>query len=141
MKENKKMIIFIVILGITIVLVKLLFGSSNKTTRLDIDSIIKNKKTMLIYVGSKDSKKCSKCSEVINYLDKENIKYSKYIIEDYSKDDYNNMLKSFNINSKDFGYPAIIYIKEGKLYSNLINIPNTKLIDNYIKDYNLGSVK
>ena len=140
MKENKKMIILIGVTIVLIIIVKLLMG--NKTLeKIDINSIVKNKETMIIYVESKDSDKCSKCSEIEKYIDKKELKYSKYIIEDYSKEEYNYLLKKLNINKKDFGYPAILYIKEGKLYSNLINIPSTKLVDNYIKDYSLNKVK
>ena len=47
------------------------------------------------------------------------------------------MLQSLSINPSDFNYPAVIYIKDGSLYSDIINIKDTKVIDKFLKDNNI----
>ena len=51
------------------------------------------------------------------------------------------MLKTVEINPDDFGYPGVIYIKEGRLYADVINLEDTKPVKNFIKTYDLKKVK
>ncbi len=51
------------------------------------------------------------------------------------------MLTTLSINPPDFNYPAVIYIKDGSMYSNIININDTKTVDTFIREYQLQDVK
>ena len=60
-----------------------------------------------------------------------------YDVNKYKKNEYKKMLQSLSINPSDFNYPAVIYIKDGSLYSDIINIKDTKVIDKFLKDNNV----
>lgn len=143
--ENKKIgiLIILIILVIAIAGIILVINKDKKieVKNKDIENIILKYETAIIYVENSDAKKCDKCKEIKNYLDKKNIDYILYDINKYSKNEYDKMLNLLSINPNDFGYPGIVYIKEGSLYSNVININNTIAVDNFIKDYNLTQVK
>ena len=139
--KNKKIFVLVLIILVVLMVFKVAIKSveekENEKTKADISTIIKNKETKIIYVGSSNSKKCKKCNDVVNYLKKENIEFVSYDVEDYSNKEYEKMLRTIEINPNDFGYPAVIYIRNGKLYSNVININDLKSVETFIKDYDL----
>ena len=69
------------------------------------------------------------------------IKYISYDVKNYSKDKYEKLLITLGINPSDFGYPAVIYVKDGMMYSNIINISDTKTVETFIKNYELQKLK
>ncbi len=144
-KRNKKIIILIVAIIAVLSIFRFLFKSVDKEidkkNKANISEILEKKQTKIIYVGSSNNKKCAKCRDVIKYLDNQGIKYVKYDVEDYSEEEYRKMLESLSINPDDFGYPGVIYIREGRLYSNVINITDTSSVETFIKDYELKNVK
>lgn len=144
-EENKKIIILLVAIVAVIAVVVIVLTTLNKTAvekgKADVSSIISNAETRIIYVGSSDSKKCSKCSKIQKYLDDQNINYLSYDVSEYKEKEYKEMLRSIEINPDDFGYPAVIYIKDGRLYSNVINLEDTKPVEEFIKTYELKNVK
>lgn len=143
--SNKKIVVLLIAILLVLVVFKVatkeVEKANDRKNRADISEIIKNKETKVVYIGSRDSKKCKKCNDVVNYLKNEGIDFATYEVEDYSKEEYESMLKSIQINPVDFGYPAVVYIRDGKLYSNIININDTKAVATFIKDYQLKTVK
>ncbi len=133
--------ILIVMLAIYLVLNFIENNYSKKADSNDVSVIIKEQKTAVLYVGNSDSKKCKNCKEIKKYLDDTNINYIMYDIKKHSGSDYKKLLQSLAINPSDFNYPAIIYIKDGIMYSNIINFDQTKVIEQFIKDYDLQKVK
>ena len=75
------------------------------------------------------------------YLDSKDINYVLYDVNKNSKGSYKEMLQNLTINPNDFGYPGVIYVKEGQIYSDIINIKDTKVVEQFIKEYNLTKVK
>ena len=73
------------------------------------------------------------------YLDENKIDYTYYDISKDTKSNYERLLQSLSINKNDFGYPAIIYIKEGEQYSNIININSEEVIDEFFKNSSISS--
>lgn len=144
-RNNKKIVALILAILLVLIIFKVAINevkeANNKSNRVNISEIVKNKETKIIYVGSRDYKKCKECNNVVKYLNNEGIKFVTYEVEDYSKDEYESMLKSIQINPVDFGYPAVIYIKDGNLYSNVINITNIDSVKTFIKDYELKPTK
>ena len=145
-RNQKKLIIYlcIAIIIITIILfaiIKFKNHLAEEKKKADIETIIKEKQTKVIYVMNSDPKKCADCKELRKSLDEQKINYLIYDVSDYSEQEYKNTLQKLTIKEKDFGYPAIIYIKDGKLYSNMINLNSSKLIDKFIKDYDLNKIK
>lgn len=144
-KENK--VIGILILAIVLVICVVAgilyfnYNKANVAKNADIKSIIKEGKTAIIYVENSDSKKCKNCKELKEYLDSKNINYLLYDVNKNSKGNYKEMLQNLTINPNDFGYPGVIYVKEGQIYSDIINIKDTKVVEQFIKEYNLTKVK
>ncbi len=144
-KRNKQIFILVCLIIIVVIVVAMIMNSINNNKKgqrnIDISSIVRNAETKIIYVSSSDSKKCKKCSTIRKYLDSQNIKYVTYDVESYSKKEYKEMLKTIEINPDDFDYPAVIYIREGRLYSNIINLEDTKPVKEFIDTYDLKEIK
>lgn len=137
------------IIGLNVVIVVLIMIiismnlSSKKTTliqdndNINIKEIINKKETKVIYIYSSDNNKCRYCSTTTNFLNNNEITYLSYDIEQVTKDNYKDLLTSLNIDSKLFGYPSLIYIKEGKMFANIIHIDNIDILKKFIGDYDL----
>ena len=109
--------------------------------KANISEIIEKKQTKVVFVENTDKKKCKKCDSIKKALDEENISYVVYDAKEYSKEEYESMLNSINIKPADFGYPAVIYIRKGKLYSNVINVSDKEVVKTFINDYKLDKIK
>ena len=144
-KEDKKnidykAIIIWAVFGIVFILYLIFLYKnffSTSFSNKDLEGIITDKKTQVIYVESSDSKKCKSCSKIKKYLDDKKINYMTYDVNKVSEAEYNKFLSTLNIDKELFGYPAVIYIKDGVMFSNIINIDSTTVVDQFIKDYNL----
>ena len=143
---NKKVIItFISLLFIFIVafgIYKVIDTKNYKSTITynEIKGMVDNKESFLIYYYNSKSKNKNN-RNIKKYLDEEGIRYYNYNDIYVDKDEFNNFLKLINIDSKLFGTPAIIYIKDGKMYGNLINIDNKEIVEKFIGTYDLYTVK
>ena len=143
-KRNKKILVLLIAIAVVVFIVFItlkLMTKEDSIQKVNVSSIITNQETKVLFVGSKNPKNCENCSKITDYLDKENIKYDYYNVDDYSDKEYKEMLKSIDINPDDFGYPAVVYIRNGKLYSNVINLVDTKPVETFIKDYELKNLK
>ena len=144
-KENKVIgILILTIVLVICVVAGVLYFNLNKTDYIktsDVKKIIKEGKTAIIYVENSNSKKCKNCKELKEYLDSKDINYVLYDVNNNSKGSYKEMLQNLTINPNDFGYPGVIYVKEGQIYSDIINIKDTKVVEQFIKEYNLTKVK
>jgi len=154
-KTKYVMIIVIIILaGLNIVLSTALILSSTKNknnvncnlrsngtvTYGDVEDIINNKKSALIYYYNSNSSNNNNI-EIKNYLDELGIKYYLYDDVNIDKEEYSKLLELLDINSELFGLPAIIYINDGKMYGNLINIDNKESVKRFIDNYDLYTIK
>lgn len=139
--KNKNMITGMILSVIGLVVIILLcifvFNGDRLSASEKINATLINKEDMILYIGS--SKECSYCKNVLKYLDKNKIEYTYYDISENTRSNYKKLLQSLSINESDFGYPAIIYIKEGEQYSNIININNEKVIDEFFKSSSMSS--
>ena len=141
-KENKKIItltIIIIIIAIIFSLTLLNRGINKveKVTNSNIKKILTNNEEKVVYVENSDEKKCSKCKDIEKHLKEEGINHIVYDVNGKTKKEYNEMLQMLSINPSDFNYPAILYIKDGIMYSNIINITEESTADQFIKEYNL----
>lgn len=144
-EENKIIGILVALIILVLCVVAVILFINNKKNDMvknsDIENIIKEGKTAIIYVENSDSKKCEKCSDIKKYLNEEKINYEIYDVNKNTSKEYKKMLQTLTINPSDFNYPAVIYIKEGRIYSNIINVNDTKIVKQFIKDYDLTLVK
>lgn len=144
-KENNMIGILVALIILVLCVVAVILFINNKKNDMvknsDIENIIKEGKTAIIYVENSDSKKCEKCSDIKKYLNEEKINYEIYDVNKNTSKEYKKMLQTLTVNPSDFNYPAVIYIKEGRIYSNIINVNDTKIVKQFIKDYDLTLVK
>ena len=144
-KENNMIGILVALIILVLCVVAVILFINNKKNDMvknsDIENIIKEGKTAIIYVENSDSKKCEKCSDIKKYLNEEKINYEIYDVNKNTSNEYKKMLQTLTVNPSDFNYPAVIYIKEGRIYSNIINVNDTKIVKQFIKDYDLTLVK
>ena len=101
--------------------------------------IDKDESFIIYYYNSKSRNKYNK--KVKKELDNNDINYYIYDDMNLDKEEYNNFTTLLGIDKKLLGTPAIIYIKDGEMYSNLININNIDSLDKYIEDYDLVTIK
>lgn len=144
--DKKKNIIIIVVVVVLVIVLGIIFATRMKSEReekqkVDFSKIIEKAETKVVFIGSSDKEKCKNCDKMKDYLDSKKINYLVYDVEDYSNKEYIATLKSIEINPPDFGYPAVVYMKDGKLYANVINLSDTSPLEEFIKTYNLTSVK
>lgn len=143
--SNVQMIVLLIVILIAVVAIFSILKSINSTEKkvdsTNIETIMKNGETKIVFVMSSDKSKAKDSEKVKKYLDSKNINYVTYDVSKHSKKDYEKTLQDLSINPSDFGYPAVIYIKDGKLYSNIINLSDTRVVDVFIKDYDLTKVK
>ena len=132
--ENIKVFGLVIAILIVILVVSLILKFVENNSKNDI---LKSKESKIVYIENSDEKKCKKCSEVKKYLDDQKIDYVLYDSKKYSEDDYNKLLQTLSINASDFNYPAVIYIRDGIMFSNIINIDQTKVVEQFLKDYDL----
>ena len=131
------MILAIIILVIGLLLFIFVFKGDRLTPVEKINVSLINKEDMILYIGS--SKNCSYCKNVSKYLDKNKIDYTYYDVSKDSKSNYEKLLQSLSINKNDFNYPAIIYIKEGELYSNILTINSEEVMDAFFENSSISS--
>ena len=143
--DNKQIMVLLVVILLVVAAIFLALNfmgnTSKKVYSANIETIMKDGETKIVFVMSSDKSNEKKSNKIKDYLDSKNINYVTYDVSKYSKKDYQKMLQDLSINPSDFGYPAVIYIKDGKLYSNVINLDDTKVVDTFIKDYDLTKVK
>jgi glutaredoxin len=140
-KNNLLLYLIILILIIIIVIMKFFPKHNlniNSEGEINIQEIIENKETKLIYVYSSNEKNCKYCSKVTSHLEQYNLSYLPINIEDISKEDYHQFLNTLEIDEDIFGYPALIYIKTGEMFANIINIDNVEVVEQFISDYDLN---
>lgn len=143
-EENKKIIILVVSILVVILVCYLIMnfiGNGSKNSSDNIENMMKSSETKVLYIWNSDTKKCKECKKIKNHLKRKKIRYIDYDVKNYSDSKYKKMLTTLSINPPDFNYPAVIYMKDGSMYSNIINIRDTKTVDTFIKEYQLQDVK
>ena len=145
--KYKRLIIIallVIVLGIVCALVVFKKDSNislEEKEKPNIENVLKEKEKLIIYVENTASKKCSKCSSIKKYIDSKNLNYYLFDVNKESKEEYDKLLDTLSINKKVFNYPAIIYLQDGIMFANIINIEDTNVVDQFIEDYDLTNVK
>ena len=141
--KNKKYLIilsFVLFAFLGIFFTTIFSSKENTITYKQVKTIIKNKEDVVIYYYNSKSNNFNNW-KVKRYLNKEGIRYYTYNDKNVDKKEYNQLLNLLKIDSKVFGCPSLIYIKEGKMYGNIINIDNTKVVKQFIDNYDLYTIK
>ncbi len=143
-KLNLKIIIIIAMLIITSIIFIMILPNLYKEDKIsiqEIKNIEKDKENAIIYVYTGNKKICLECREHIDYLNKKRINYKLYDKSKIEEEEYKEFLKTLHIDLNTFSPPALLYIKDGKIASYIMNIKNKKSIEKFINDYNLTTIK
>lgn len=141
-EENKKIMTLVIAIIMVISTVSIILFVNNykdsDNNKNSIATIQKDKRTVILYIWNSNKKEGKR---IKNYLDKQKLNYIAIDVKNYSDKKLDKMLKKISINPPDFGYPAIIYIKDGTTFTNIINLKDVKEIDTFVKNYNLQDIK
>lgn len=140
---RKKFIIGTVGLFIIIIAILAILLYSGKPRTIDykeLKGMMDKHETFVIYYYNNKSSNLKNLT-IKKHLYNKGIKYYLYDDMRTDRDEYNKLLNLLNIDKKVFGPPSIIYIKEGKMFGNIINIDNKKVVDKFIDNYDLYTVK
>lgn len=123
------LIFILVVVGAFLVFIYKKFGAENSNV---LDKLSKNDNINILVVENK----CSKCSEIKKALNSEKVDY---IVLNIDKDKYyNTILKKLEITKNDIKVPSLIYVKDKKVYSILVDI-NEEELKGFIDNYNLSN--
>ena len=129
-KARNKFLIGFFVIGIFVIVLLIVIGRRFSTSGT-IKSRMDNKDTFIIYIEKDD---CSNCNKVKDLLDKNNITYMNYYENDSSLKSF---LDKYDFNLSSDISPAIIYIKKGKLYSNMVNIRDIEELELFLRNYKI----
>ena len=107
----------------------------------EVNAALINKTEMVMFVYDTGDKVCEKCAEIRKTLKDKKVKYYTFDKKLATKSEYSDLMKKLKINEKDFSYPALIYIRDGIMYANIINVNDVKNVKTFIKDYKLNEIK
>ena len=102
------------------------FGSGPVTKKM------KHKDTFVVFI---ENNKCSNCSKIEEFLNDNNVKYEK--LNEYDNE-AKSIFKKYDFVTDEAISPAIIYIKDGVVYSSLVNLNDTEELSLFIDNYELS---
>ena len=101
----------------------------------DAMTMISKDKTFVMLVVSND---CEKCDLVKDILKERNINVVK-VNKDTNKD-YDNIMLKMGITNKKEQFPIIVYVENGEMKANLLNVTTEKMIDEFIEFHQLNDL-
>lgn len=140
LKEDKFSIAIVcVVVVLFIVIVRNSLAKDEIYANVDINNVLMG--TNVLYMDNTDYNECKFCNKARVYLDDKGINYKYYNVSSVSDDKFKEDLELLGIDKDLFGTPALIYIEDGRMFANIINISDTDVIDSFIKDYSLDKLK
>ena len=140
LKEDKFSIgIVCVVIVLFIVIVRNSLAKDEIYANVDVNNVLMG--TNVLYMDNTDYNECKFCNKARVYLDDKGINYKYYNVSSVSDDKFKEDLELLGIDEELFGTPALIYIEDGRMFANIINISDTDVIDSFIKDYSLDKLK
>lgn len=140
LKEDKFSIAIVcVVVVLFIVIVRNSLAKDEIYANVDVNNVLMG--TNVLYMDNTDYNECKFCNKARVYLDDKSINYKYYNVSSVSDDKFKEDLELLGIDEELFGTPALIYIEDGRMFANIINISDTDVIDSFIKDYSLDKLK
>lgn len=140
LKEDKFSIAIVcVVVVLFIVIVRNSLAKDEIYANVDVNNVLMG--TNVLYMDNTDYNECKFCNKARVYLDDKGINYKYYNVSSVSDDKFKEDLELLGIDEDLFGTPALIYIEDGRMFANIINISDTNVIDSFIKDYSLDKLK
>ncbi len=82
---------------------------------------------------------CDTCGEVGDILKDNNVEY--YELEKFNTEEFSNVMRLIDLDSRYVKAPSLITIVDGELYSYLLEIDNKAELLAFIKNYHLGETE
>lgn len=123
----------LVVLAVTLVCIAfviLLFGKGMSGG--PISRKMSKKESFLIYITNSN---CENCDKIKKFLDDKNVSYEE-IYENGNQ--AKKIFKEYDFVLDESISPAVIYVKKGKIYSNLVNLEDTEELSEFIDYYKLS---
>ena len=140
LKEDKFSIAIVcIVVVLFIVIVRNSLAKDEIYANVDVNNVLMG--TNVLYMDNTDYNECKFCNKARVYLDDKGINYKYYNVSSVSDDKFKEDLELLGIDEDLFGTPALIYIEDGRMFANIINISDTDVIDSFIKDYSLDKLK
>ena len=140
LKEDKFSIAIVcIVVVLFIVIVRNSIAKDVIYANVDVNNVLMG--TNVLYMDNTDYNECKFCNKARVYLDDKGINYKYYNVSSVSDDKFKEDLELLGIDEELFGTPALIYIEDGRMFANIINISDTDVIDSFIKDYSLDKLK
>ena len=140
LKEDKFSIAIVcVVIVLFVVIVRNSLAKDEIYANVDVNNVLMG--TNVLYMDNTDYNECKFCNKARVYLDDKGINYKYYNVSSVSDDKFKEDLELLGIDKDLFGTPALIYIEDGRMFANIINISDTDVIDSFIKDYSLDKLK
>ena len=140
LKEDKFSIAIVcIVVVLFIVIVRNSLAKDEIYANVDVNNVLMG--TNVLYMDNTDYNECKFCNKARVYLDDKGINYKYYNVSSVSDDKFKEDLELLGIDEELFGTPALIYIEDGRMFANIINISDTDVIDSFIKDYSLDKLK
>lgn len=140
LKEDKFSIAIVcIVVVLFIVIVRNSLAKDVIYANVDVNNVLMG--TNVLYMDNTDYNECKFCNKARVYLDDKGINYKYYNVSSVSDDKFKEDLELLGIDEELFGTPALIYIEDGRMFANIINISDTDVIDSFIKDYSLDKLK
>ena len=129
-----KVIITITILVICIVLFVFAMINKNGLREGKLSKIVSNEEDAIILFRKNE---CSNCDDIEAILKDNSINF---VVFNTDTERYiNTNLELLNLSRSDIVEPTIVYIKEGKVYSTLVNIKKNNDLNEYLEYNNLSN--
>lgn len=127
---RNKIVISIVVL--IIFAIPFLLFISNKFLKEDSPVIkaINKSETLLIFI---EEESCKSCDTINNRLKEYNVEYFNLNIDKNA--DYKRVLHKLKIPSKNIKAPTLIYVEEGSLYAELVDIQSEEEFTGFLRNY------
>ena len=140
LKEDKFSIAIVcIVVVLFVVIVRNSLAKDEIYANVDVNNVLMG--TNVLYMDNTDYNECKFCNKARVYLDDKGINYKYYNVSSVSDDKFKEDLELLGIDKDLFGTPALIYIEDGRMFANIINISDTDVIDSFIKDYSLDKLK
>lgn len=129
-KFRNSILVALAVTLICVAAVIVLFG--NGLSGGPVNKKMKNKESFLIYITQDD---CSDCAKIRKFLKDKNVTFEE--IDEHSQQ-AKKIFKTYDFVTDESVSPAVIYVKKGKIYSNLVNLSDTDELGEFVDYYKLS---
>ena len=125
-----KLIYIVIVLVIFIALYIVVMFNKNSLGLSKVEKVIENEENLIVLIRKSD---CKKCSSIEKVLKNNNIDY--YVLNSDNNKRKDIIYQKINITNVDIEEPSIVYIKDGNLYSILVDIKKISDLNKFL-EYN-----